>query len=847
MDSESSERTKDALAGVRVVELPCLDAMPYLAAAMAGKLLGDLGAEVIKVEPPTGAPERRRGPFPSGVADPERSGLHLYLNTSKLGVTLDLEAAGAREVLYDLLASADVLLNPNLATPSCRLGIDWPALGARFSELVVVSLPFFSSYGPYRDVRGCDLIAAHMSAVAFSTPVNQVTDPPNQPPLKPGERQGDYLTGYTAAAGALCGLLYRARGGRGLNVDANQWHAMASAVRPEIGIYSHESPEAPFYRRLTMRRKHNFPFVFPCQDGWVSFSPWPARYWPRTKQIMGFPEWANSELFHSVGTRLANSDALEAGLVAWMMEHGKEEIFELAQAAKIPCFPVYSPAEVARNPQYGARGFFVAHHHPAAGALTMPGAPFRMGRTPWRIHRPAPRLGEHNREVLGHRVGLSDAQLAQVAADGGRTLQYSAARIAAAACGEEGGAGAPAGPAPLPFAGLRVTDFGWIYALPLATSWLGALGADVIRIESTRAPDLVRSLSGTDGVPGPNRSGIFNTINFSKRSVTLDLNNPRAAEIARRLAARSDLVTENFAPGAMRRFGLDYEALSRIRPGLIMISGSSLGQSGPLANTIGWGPTNQAFAGMCYLTGYPEGFPSGLGGTWPDFAVAMALLFATLAALHHRERTGEGQHVDLAMAEVVTSMLPEAMLDYFINGVNRGPIGNRDPLIAPHGAFPVKGDDRWIALACANDGEFASLAEVLGAPALASDPRYAHAAERLRNVEALEREIAARTAQRDGAELVAAMRARDLCATQVYDTATLVNDPGLRDSGMLVRVTHKECGERTIAGIPVRFSAFAPAYRPAPCVGEHTGEVLTELLGMSAAEIEALRAEQVIV
>jgi crotonobetainyl-CoA:carnitine CoA-transferase CaiB-like acyl-CoA transferase len=847
VDSKSSESAEGALAGVRVVELPCLDAMPYLAAAMAGKVLGDLDAEVVKVEPPAGAPERRRGPFPSGFADPERSGLHLYLNTSKLGVTLDLNASGARGLLYDLLASADVVLNPNLAALSRRLGIDWPTLSARFSELVVVSLPFFSPYGPYRDVRGGDLIAAHMSAVSFSTPVNQVTDPPNEPPLKPAERQADYLTGYSAAVGALCGLFYRARTGRGLNVDANQWHAMVSAVRPEIGIYSHESPSAPFFRRLTMRRKHNYPFVFPCKDGWVSFSPWPERYWPRTKRIMGFPEWAESELFRSVGARLANCDALEAGLVAWMMEHGKEEIFELAQAAKIPCFPIYSPAEVARNPQYRARGFFIEHRHSAAGALTMPGAPFLMSRTPWRIRRPAPRLGEHNREVLVRRLGLSEAQLAEVAANGGSALEYAAASIAAAAGGEKGGARAPTGPDPLPFAGLRITDFGWIYALPLATSWLGALGADVIRIESTRAPDLVRSLSGTDGVAGPNRSGIFNTINFSKRSITLDLNNPRAAEIARRVAAKSDLVSENFAPGAMRRFGLDYETLSRVRPGLIMISGSSLGQTGPLANTVGWGPTNQAFAGMCHLTGYPGGFPSGLGGTWPDFAVGAVLLFATLAALRHRERTGEGQYVDLSMAEVVTSMLPEAMLDYFMNGVERGPIGNRDPWMAPHGAFPVKGDDRWVALACANDEEFAALAEVLGAPAMASEPRYARAAERLRNVEALEREIAARTAVRDGAELIAALRARNLCATQVYDTATLVNDPGLRDSGMLVRVDHRECGERMIAGIPVRFSAFAPAYRPAPCIGEDTDEVLTELLGMSAAEIEALRAEQVIV
>ena len=244
----------------------------------------------------------------------------------------------------------------------------------------------------------------------------------------------------------------------------------------------------------------------------------------------------------------------------------------------------------------------------------------------------------------------------------------------------------------LPFEGIRVADFGWIFAIPHATAWLGALGAEVIRVECSVAPDLVRFLSGTDGTPGINRSGIFNSINFSRKSVALDLTNPKAREIAHRLVKVSDIATENYTVGNMKKFGLDYESLRTIKPDIIMLSGTPLGQTGPYANTVGFGPTTQAFAGMCHLTGYPGDFPCGIGGTWPDFAVGTAMVFFILAALHHRDQTGEGQYLDLSMAETVTTMLPEAMMDYFLNWRDSGPIGNRDT--GDGAAWGVPGEGR---------------------------------------------------------------------------------------------------------------------------------------------------------
>lgn len=840
-----AERPVGALDGLKVVELPCFDPMPYFAAAMAGKLLGDLGAEVIKVEPPgEGAAERRWGPFRGANRDRETTGLHLYLNTNKLGVTIDLGEARGRELVERLLADADILINPNAPALNRRIGLLPNDLIARFPRLVVVSTTFFGTDSPYRDLRGGDLVATHMSVVGYGTPMQQVTDPAKHPPLRLGGRQSDYVTGYTAAAAALCAIHGRKRnGGAGMHVDVSQWLAMVQMCRPELSIYTHESPEGAYRRRLLIRKKTSLQYMFPCKDGWVSFALATNRHWRGTKKLMGNPEWAEAEMFSTIEARLANSDALEAVLCEWLTTRGKQEVFDLAQAEHVPAFPVNTPGEVANNPQYAARGYFVDCAHPVAGTVRMPGAPMILSRTPWRLRTPAPRLGEHNAEILGKRLGLEPEEVEAIA-------KKTATLVAEAVGGSS--ADAPASgvsrkAGELPFSGIRVADFGWIYALPYATAWLGALGADVIKIESSVRPDLVRFLSGTDGKVAMNRSGIFNGINFSKRSLALNLARPEAREIARRLVRISDIASENFTSRTMRNMGLDYEELRKINPGLIMLSGTSLGQTGPFADTVGWGPTNQAFAGSSHLTGYPGGFPCAGGGTWPDFAVGIAMLFALTAALHHRERTGEGQYIDVSMCEVVTSMLPEAMMDYFMNGVEREAIGNRDPEMAPHGVFPVRGEDRWIAVAIVDDREFAALCKVLDAPRLARDPRFATTAARLTNVEALDQDVAALTRGWDRDDLAARLRERGLAATGVYSTEDLMRHPAFVESGMLVMLPHKECGPRATPGLPVRFSGIEPDYRPAPLAGDDTVEILTGLLGYSAEEVERLAASKVIV
>jgi len=813
-----------ALEGLKVVELPCLETMPFMAASMAAKSFADFGAEVVKVEPPrTGSQERALGPFRDELPDPETGGLHLYLNTNKLGVTIDLKNPRGRELAFDLLWPADIVFNPNRPELNEQLGLDWRTLTAQFPKLIVVSITFFGAESPYRNLRGGDLVATHMSGVGYETPWHQVTDPENQPPLKLGGRQSDYLTGYTAAAAAMCALYSRKTNGAGQHVDVSQWLSMVSMVRPNIGFYSHEAPDSPSFQRLSTRLKRAAQWVYPCKDGWVSFNAGTDRFWRGAKKALGHPGWMDSELFDTILGRAANIDAIEAGVIDWLSTQTRTEAFEKAQAEHVPCFPVHSPAEVADNEQYKARKFFIDIEHPAAREVRMPGAPCKFSRTPWRIVRGAPRLGEHNQKIPGEGSGRSDAE-PQIAGRGGEDLKGTR-----------------------PLAGIRVADFGWIYAVPHATAWLGALGADVVRIETSGAPDLVRFLTGTDGSIGANRSGVFHAINSSRRSVALNLAMPEAQEIARKIIRQSDFVTENFTVGNMAKYHLAYDDLVKVKPDIIMLSGTPLGQDGPFAQTVGFGPTTQAFAGLCHITGYPDSFPCGIGGTWPDFAVGTGMVFFLLAALHYRDRTGQGQYLDLSMAEMVTTMMPEAMMDFLMNGRDQAGIGNRDESMAPHGVFPAAGDDKWIAIAITTDDEFVKLCEALGVPSMASDANFARLTGRLANVEELEREIAARTRIHPRDELVAKLRARSLAAGPVYSTPELMKEPVFSESSMLVKLKHGEVGERVVPGLPVRFSAIDLEYRGAPMIGEHTDEVMSGLLGYSAAEIARLKDAKVLI
>jgi len=404
----------------------------------------------------------------------------------------------------------------------------------------------------------------------------------------------------------------------------------------------------------------------------------------------------------------------------------------------------------------------------------------------------------------------------------------------------------------LPLEGVRVVDMTWVWAGPFATMLLAALGAEVIKIESRDRLDFFRRYviwPLADAAPtelGVEESMMFQVANMSKLSVTLNLARPEGMDVLKRLIAVSDVVVENMRPGATERMGLDYEALTRIKPGIIMLSSSARGGEGPERLYAGYAAVNHAVGGGAYISGYADGPPAHTVGD-VDIMNATASAFAIVAALRHRRQTGEGQFIDYSQCEGVTSLIGEVLLDYQMTGRIPGRKGNSDELMAPHNLYPCWGTDRWLAIAVETDAEFAALCDVMEMPELASDARFADATARKRNEAELDEIIAGWTRHQDRDHAANRLGVAGVAAAPARDGQDLFHDPHLRERGAFVEVERPDgSGKYELVGLPWKMSNCEPRLERAPTLGEHSACVLEKVLGLTPPEIERLQREGVI-
>src|SRR5881296_2800577 len=387
-------------------QLSVLEVGSGVAAAYAAKLLADLGAQVVKVEPPAGGDATRaRGPFPGNVPHPEKSGLFLYLNANKRGITLDLTRPRGREVLERLMARADLLVHDVHPTRMVAHGLDWERLSALHAGLVMVSIAPFGLSGPHADYRGPDVVTWSAGGVSA---LNGEPSRPDLPPLKAFGDQSGFQAGLNAAIGALGALFARLASGRGEHVEVSTQECVAAILELTFEFWP--------YCRLTASRlgaKPIQPLCFmECRDGWIFLCCVEEHQWKSLVDIMSNPEWASMELFGDRLSRGANFDALQVFLQEWCREQSVHELYEAAQLRRVPLAPVSTMGDLLASPHLHARGFFATIAHPVAGAVTVPGAPYKLSATAWTLRAPAPCLGQHTAEVLDE-IGLGAATLAR--------------------------------------------------------------------------------------------------------------------------------------------------------------------------------------------------------------------------------------------------------------------------------------------------------------------------------------------------------------------------------------------------------------------------------------------------
>ena len=804
------------LSGVRVLEFG-----EHISAPYAARVLAELGADVIKIENLAGDCARRNGPFLDGLPDPESSGLFHALNFEKRSFTFDPGDPQSALALEALLAEAEIFITNLGYDQREAMGLDWTTIGARHPDLVALSVTPFGDSGPYAQAPGCALTAAALGGATWAVGL------PERAPLSPPFDVADYQAGIHAASAAMAAYYARINGAKGQVIDISAADVIASYVAANSSFYSAFGHAWHRCGRKASGSGGTYPYgIFPCKDGAVVLIGRSKQDWESLLGGLGSPGWASDPRFEDP-REIARSFTTEVDslLQPLLLEHTVAELVALGEEAKVAIAPVLSIAEVLELPQFLERNLFADDYQVGGHQVSMPTSPlFALRGSGPRVLRQASEQG---------------VQITQAKFD--KPKQRSPDPSARSTQGAGRGAG--------PLSGVRVIDLSWVWSGPYATAILADLGAEVIKIEHRDRLDNAR-LRGRplkDGKPAPGPveeiSPYFHQNNRNKLSVTLNIKDPDGARLLRELIAESDVVLNNFTAGVLERVGLSYERLSEGHPGLIMLSMTAAGSTGPLRDIRGYAPIMSALSGIESLVGYDDERAIGMMTfALGDPNAGIHAAGAILGALIGRARTGEGLDIDLSQTEAMVGVVAEAAMYLQLTGDDPSGRGTDHPQYCPHGIFPCAGDDSWLALAVAGDAEWERVAEVLGEP-IEGDPRFAHEDGRRANRDALDTAIAARTASFDRDELVGRLRAVSVAAAPVLELAELQEDPHLRDRGVFAVVDHQITGPGTLATLPWIMSATPPAItRSAPLVGEHTHEVLQKTLNLTPAEIERLEA-----
>jgi crotonobetainyl-CoA:carnitine CoA-transferase CaiB-like acyl-CoA transferase len=790
-----------ALDGLRVVELGQWVAGPFCA-----RLLGDFGAEVLKVEPAGGDPSRQAGPFLHDELDPDNSGLFHFVNAGKQGAGADLDDPAQLGWLHDQLRGADVLVENLDPGDRERWGLTFSRLEAEHPHLITVSLSAFGRSGPWADRPGTDLTAQ----AASSLPLGLGSE--DQRPLRIPFDQADYQAGFHGAAAALCAVWERRRSGLGQSIDISAAQVMGYLVG---GMYLVSAKNGnPWQRKGTLMGGAPYPTgFFACGDGFVCIASQTPAQWEAFLALMDNPKWAKDDKHasDSIYLGLVDPEPAHKHFIKWLKTYTRAELLEMAAAEGIVMGVAQTVDEVLASEQYQYRGLW--------SEIEV------SGRTV-RIPKPGYLLADSPTAITGRGPAPSEppASAAELPAVPAPKTSTGAERRGRA------------------LEGLRVLDFGWNWAGPMAGQLLADMGAEVIRIETTKRQDLMRFLDYT--------SFFFCHNNRSKMSATVNVTTEEGSRLVRELARSADVVMDNFAAGKMAKNGLGREELLAANPRLVVVSMSMAGQQGPLSGMRGFASIATGYSGLELSVGYPEAgvstglLPFGLG----DTSMSVQAVIATLAALEHRERTGRGQFVDVSQIDCSVAGMGEPLIDLQLNGRVSGAQGNASAALCPHGLYPAEGEDRWVALAVRDTDEWRALCEVIGRPEWATDESLGTVTGRRARIADIDEAVTAwsRGVERDAAaeQLLAA----GVPAAPVLELAERDVHPHWVARGFRLHHDGDGFDECDIYATPWLLSATpATMVRTTPKLGEHNDYVFRELLGLDDDTVARLVEDGVLV
>lgn len=823
-NATSDGSSEGPLAGIRVLDLTTERA------ELAGRMLADLGADVLKIEPPEGARARQLAPFDERPGAP-RDGDHprsLYwaaVGTGKRSLILDLDVIEDVRSAAALAFEADVVLESFEPSFLENRGLGYDVLSIPNPRLIYVSVTPFGGEGPKASWPASEL-TIEAACGRMSLQGDQ-----DRPPLPLGYPQAAFHAGAQAAADAIIALNERETSGLGQRLDTSMvevmiWTLMNGAqYLPATG---HEPPGGGDDRASNAERAAGEGSPVPCADGWVNavFPPallgqlldairdevgdGYASEFEVHEDLIGLDsaQWVADGMAGLLPAPLVQ--AAHEVVLRFVASRTKAELFVWAAERRIRLAPINSLADVIEEPQFQARDYWRdvdGTAHPGPGA--------RLSRTPIVATTTAPPL-DSSASNPGW-LGLPWPEAGAATEDGDRS-------------GEA-------------FAGLKVVDFSWVAAGPMTAKALADHGATVVRVESSTRLDVCRRLP-----PFPNdvmdfdQSWWMANVNSSKLGTALNLATPDGLALARRLVDWADVVIESFTPGVMERFGLDYPTVSADHRDLIMLSTCLLGQTGPRASYGGFGSHGAAISGFQMLTSWPDRAPTGPSGPYTDVITPRFAVPALTAAILERRRSGLGQHIDLSQVEAAMHFLEPLILDQTVNGRTAPPAGHSSRNAAPHGVYPTVGVERYIAIAVETTEQWRALRAIAPLEAFSGDQFDALEARQAVTAE-LTSALEAWTAGQDGRALEETLVAAGVPASVVQRMSELHEDPQLAAREFFQVLPHTASGLVTHDGFATRFSAKQEMlHSSAPVLGEHTDYVLREILGIDDATIGELAA-----
>lgn len=789
-----------------------VDLSSGIAGGYCTKLLADGGADIIKVEPPQGDPLRRWSASGAEILEGTDGALFSYLACSKHSVVADPSRHPTDiEFIDALLADAHAVVWSRGPGAADHPHFSPRAVGDRHPHLTVTAITPFGLDGPWHDRPATEFTLQAWSGGI----VGLGRGAPDRAPVYVGGQVGEYLAGAYASAATVAS---RMRGGGEL-IDLSMLEtAILGLTYYPVTYFEMLGRPWRDARRLTV------PGIARAKDGLVDIGCGTAQQWFDLCAMTGHVEWIDEDSTLTI-TQQANEKAEE--LFAWVADQTVDEIRDLATAFRIPNAPVANGANVEQLDHYVARESFIVN---SRDGFTQPTHPYRMSPATLQPPAPAPRLGEHTEAYRS------------------RTCTPGSAKAPAAtgtALSRRDG---------LPLQGLRVIDMTTFWAGPSCTHMMAMLGADVIHVESTRHPDGTRLIAGIPASEDQwwERSPIFSGLNTDKRGITLNLQSDTGRDLLKRLIATADVVVENFTPRVLESMGLTYDALKAIRPDIVVVRMPGFGLDGPWRDNPAFAYVIEAAAGISWLTGYPDRNPFEPYSVGDPNAGVHALN-ATLLALEHRRRTGEGSMVEAAMVDAALNVAAEQVIEFSAYGALLQRDGNRGPAAAPQNLY-LSADtdefgrtDSWVAVAVATDEQWAGLCDALGRPEWATSEELSTAAGRRTQHDLIDRHLSAWCAHRTRDAIVDALWDNGVPVGKVLQPHRQTEIPQLAHRGFFESVGHPVNPATPHSTLPFRSSRGPERVhtRSAPLLGEHNREVLHEL-GLTEQDIERLEVDGVI-